>query len=980
MIGQQIGQYRITEKIGEGGMGEVYLATDTSLDRKVALKFLPASLRNDPEARERLLREAKAASKLNHKNILTVYAVESIDDHDFIAMEYIEGQSLKEMLDSHEEIPMAQVLRIGLHLCDGLAAAHEQGVVHRDIKPANILVTPKGQVKITDFGLATWHGAQQLTKEGSTVGTAAYMSPEQVQGIAVDARSDIFSAGIVLYELITQHQPFPGEHDAAKAYSILNESPEPLARYKTSIHPGLQEIINRALEKDPSTRYQSAMGMLADLKRVRREIDGPSQPSAPSRTMPALKKRSYVKPVVAGGLVVVAALVFFVLKPFKFEIAPEQQASASENSIAVLYFDNVADANDTDKTAQMITSLLISGLSESQSLQVVSRQRLYDILAQLGKADAKSVDRTTATEVAKEANVRWMVTGEILQTSPRIVATAEVAEVKSGKLVTTQKVEGTPGEDIFTVADHLSQAIRTNMVVPGQPSTPETVASVTTHSPEAYRYYMEGLDYSWHYYNDKAIESFKKALSYDSTFAMAYYQLATLPAVAEIGGIEPAQLKEWLTKAEQYAANASWKEQRYIKTAAHASRGEVGLELAELNKLLDRYPNDLEALAFKGNACRNVRRFDEAIACFERFIAVDPKNGEAYNLLAYIYDAQGNTEKSIWAINQYMAAQPNDANPYDSRGDLYAYNGDLANAISSYRKALEISPQFGTDSKLGCMYVFAGNYVRAESTFQAIAQNSNPSRRSKGRTYLALIPYYQGQFQEALQLVDDGIAADRLEGYDGTWYIAKLRIKALCLRLQGKFAAATALRREACELLHRQQPESIAYDRPALARFLLEQGDTTHAIAINDSIQQDILARPDTVGQSSFYNYLSACSALWRGDSRGAIAAFERTDVTGWRAPWSYKLAKLYIDQGMLEKAVDLLERNVSYFNADDAFDAWSTVRFHYLHGIAYERSGWKDKAAKEYGTFLDIWKNADPGIKEVDDARSRLTALQKGA
>ena len=336
MIGQTISHYKITAKLGEGGMGEVFLATDTSLDRQVALKFLPASLQKDPEARERLIREAKAASKLNHKNILTIHAVASAEGRDFIVMEYVEGQSLRELLDSGEDMPILQVLKIGMQICDGLATAHEQSVIHRDIKPANILITPKGQVKITDFGLATWRGASQLTKEGTTVGTAAYMAPEQIQGKKPDPRSDLFSLGVVLYEMIARRRPFQGDHDAAISYAISNEIPEPLQRYKSGVHPGLEQVVGRALEKDPSTRYQSASDMLAELKRIKREIEG-SQPSMLSRTMtataaPKKASASKVKYVVASSVVLVAALVVFVLKPFKFDVAPEQKATAADNS------------------------------------------------------------------------------------------------------------------------------------------------------------------------------------------------------------------------------------------------------------------------------------------------------------------------------------------------------------------------------------------------------------------------------------------------------------------------------------------------------------------------------------------------------------------------------------------------------------------------------------------------------------------------
>src|SRR5258706_3037878 len=267
MIGQTISQYKILEKLGEGGMGVVYKAHDTKLDRIVALKFLPNYLSSDVNEKERFYHEARAASALLHANVAVIFEVNEHEGMLYLAMEYVEGQTLKKFIEESDPLSVKKVLDIAIQSCDGLVIAHEKGIVHRDIKSDNIMITPKGQVKIMDFGLAKVKGATKLTKAGSTLGTAAYMSPEQAQGEEVDPRSDIFSFGVVFYELLTTKLPFRGEHQAAILYSLINEDPLPLARFDDKISPELQRIVSKALAKDREDRYQHADEMLSDLRR-----------------------------------------------------------------------------------------------------------------------------------------------------------------------------------------------------------------------------------------------------------------------------------------------------------------------------------------------------------------------------------------------------------------------------------------------------------------------------------------------------------------------------------------------------------------------------------------------------------------------------------------------------------------------------------------------------------------------------------------
>ena len=462
MIGKTISHYKILEKLGEGGMGVVYKAQDTKLDRLVALKFLPHHLTTEAVEKKRFVQEAKAASALNHPNITTIYEIDEFEGHTFIAMEYCEGETLKQIAEK-ETLSVKRVLDIGIQICEGLTMAHEKGIVHRDIKSDNIMLTPRDQVKIMDFGLAKLKGATKLTKARSTLGTAAYMSPEQASGEEVDSRSDIFSFGVVLYELLTGQLPFQGEHQAAIIYSIVNEEPQPVARFNSKVSQELERIVSKALEKEKNERYQHADELLADLRRERKSLEYVKTTEIPPQAVAPKPKKRILPLIVPASIVFVLILLFLILKPFKFQIAPEEKAIAEENSLAIMYFVNLVDPDDKDRFAQMITALLITDLSTSQYMRVVSQQRLYDILKLLGKENLKVIDKTVASEVARKAGVKWILTGNILQAKPNIVLTSDISEVTSGEILATQRVTGETGEDLFSVVDKLSAKIKENL-------------------------------------------------------------------------------------------------------------------------------------------------------------------------------------------------------------------------------------------------------------------------------------------------------------------------------------------------------------------------------------------------------------------------------------------------------------------------------------------------------------------------------------
>jgi tetratricopeptide (TPR) repeat protein len=973
MIGKSISHYEILEKLGEGGMGVVYKARDIQLERLVALKFLPPHIAEHPEEKARFIHEARSASALNHPNVTTIHGIEDSPEGLFIVMEYVEGKTVKEIAEK-ESPSIKRILDIAIQVCEGLTSAHKKEIVHRDIKSDNIMVNPEGKVKIMDFGLAKLKGATKITQTGSTLGTAAYMSPEQASGEEIDSRSDIFSFGVVLYELITGHLPFKGEHQAAIVYSVINETPEPLTRYKANVPDGLQRIVVKALEKDRDERYQHIDDLLADLRRERKSLEYVKTTQIPIAE-PSKPKRRLLPFIIPASVVFILALIFLVVRQFKLEVAPEKGAVAKENSLAVMYFENMADPEDKDRIAQMITALLITGLSETpQYMEVVSSQRLYDILKLLGKENLKVIDKTVASEVAKKAQVKWILTGEVLQIKPNIVLISEISEATTGKILATQKVSGEMGEDLFAVVDKLSPQIAKALSLPEQAKKEieRPIAEVTTHSQQAYSYYLEGVDYWAKYYFAEAERSFTKALEFDSTFAMAYYRLAQVKSGEE--------RKRLTTQAVKYSEKASQKEKYYIESWQAYVSGDYSKDVELLQKLVERFPEEKEAfLQLGGIYHTNLRQSEEAVQhYYSKAIEIDPLYKEAYNELAYVYDKMGDFDKSIWAINKYIDLAPDEPNPYDSRGDLYAWNGKLDEAIESYKKALAIKPDFYSSlAKLGHMYLFKREYAKSESCYQELSSSTEKDTRSQGRTYLAFIPLYQGKFEQALKALDDGIAADKMEQVKGE-SSTKHFLKAMIYENKKNLNLALNEIKKSMEIVREESPDAIFYWQDHYAYLLVENGDVTAGQEVANALKRDIEKKdPGMLPAYGDYWYMVGKIELAKGNLETAITNFVQATKGIPLFDASFLLSGIYLKSGRLGAAVTELEKGLLRYDENRAQSTIYAVKAYYLLGLAYEKSGWNEKAIEKYDEFLDIWKNADPGIPEVEDAKERLKKLK---
>ncbi|HWO58185.1 MAG TPA: protein kinase [bacterium] len=648
MIGQSIAHYQIIRKLGSGGMGEVFLAQDSRLERQVALKFLSENLTKDPEARARLLREAKAASKLNHPNIMTIHAVESINDRDFIVMEYVEGQDLAAYLKSRA-LSTEDKLTLGIQIAEGLGRAHAAGVIHRDVKPSNVLVDQDGRPRLLDFGLATFEGAARLTQTGSTVGTAAYMSPEQASGRDCDHRSDLFSFGVVLYEMLADRLPFQGAHNAALMYAIVNDEPQPLARYLTGVSEELQRIVSKCLAKHPAERYQSAADLIADLRRLVRTSSSGSP-----------------------------------------------QAVARKKMLAVLPFENLGPADD-EYFADGITEEIISRLAAVAEIGVISRTSVMQYKGT--KKPIREIGGELGVDYVLEGTVRW---GKAAQGPSRVRITPQLIRVNEDTHMWSDRYDRVL-EDIFDVQSDIAEKVTEQLNVKlGDPER-RAIEAKPTENLDAYHAYLRGYEYitnpDYTAENHRlAIQMFERAVSFDPAFAQAHACLSIAHSGLYFFGGDPTP--ERAEKARQTVATAlSLKPDDALTAIANGFylyRCRIDYEdaLDEFKRAVRLRPNHALAIFLIAAIQRRLGRPAEALEGIKAAQKLDPAS------IQYITEA-GITcfllrrfDEAESYLNQSIRLAPDQYNAYTwyAMLRLFAY-GDLPGA----RRRLESMGERGLE-------------------------------------------------------------------------------------------------------------------------------------------------------------------------------------------------------------------------------------------------------------------------------------------
>ncbi len=958
MIGQTISHYRVLAELGSGGMGVVYRAEDLALGRQVALKFLPERLAADPDARQRFRREAQAAASLDHSGICTVYETGEAGGLPYLAMALIEGTTLKERL-AQGPLPLAQALDIGAQVADALAEAHARGVVHRDVKPANIMITPRGQAKVMDFGLAQVAGATQLTEVGTTLGTVAYMSPEQTQGGAVDARTDIWSLGVVLHEMVTGRRPFAAENQAALIYEIRHDTPPPLSARCPGVPTGLERIVARCLAKDPADRAVGA-GELASAMRSIGSVPAGARSGARSR--PAARRPLML---VAAALALLAAgLAVMKRVPGPWRVRPD----AGSMALAILDFRDLSSPDDPSASAGL-AGLLQAGLVEASPVRVISPEYLLDLRRRSFGASRGPIADEQALEVARKAGATLLLCGQLTALSAERTVMWRLVDARNGASLAASREAGT---DLSRMADRIITAVAAKIAAQANAPLAATVGPVgeiTTRSPDAYRNYIAAELAAEEGRPQEALERLRAAVEIDSTFALALYELSRA-----LNDVDDPSFPDFARRAWRFRGRLGLRDRMKLESWMQAAIwGDYGEAIATYEEMLARWPDDRKVLTYLTRGYQYLNRYREILDVAQRGLTLYPDD-RTFGLAGQLsLESLGRVEEAREAGRHFALRHPDDDEAWSQYGLRLLMCGEPDSAEASFRRMGALAATDSDAYELALCAYFRGDAGAAAARLQALGRQASMPGQDR-------IAHLAGELSEHLAAAECYLEAGRI-GAALACCDEAISLAPAANQAAGRWARETFLVRagRAREVVKRARTHPEARLDDLALGLALADLDSVAGAKVALAALQARESKGDYGGKARrWIRMIAAKIALAEGDPEGALGFLDEMWQFGVKPRSLFDIerrevtARAHASAGRFDRALAELQELARIYKGH--------ALAHYELGTLYEQMKRPRDARREYERFLAMWEKADADAPHVAEARARLAALAGGA
>ena len=980
-------RYEFIEELGIGGMGRVYKVFDKKITEEVALKILKPEISKDEKTIERFGNELKFTRKIVHKNVCRMYDLNEEKGTQYITMEYVPGEDLKGTIVRVGQLSVGKAVSVAKQVCEGLMEAHRLGVVHRDLKPQNIMIDKEGNVRIMDFGIARSLKAKGITAAGMMIGTPEYMSPEQAEIKETDQRSDIYSLGVILYEMVTGRLPFEGDSPLSIAMKHKSEKPSDPRRFNTQISPELSRVILRCMEKDKEKRYQRAEELYSELDNIEKGL--PTRERVVPKRKPITSREITVQfslkklliPALAVIAVAIIAVIVWRLVPQK-RVVPFPQ---DKPSLAVMYFENNTGDESLDHWRKALSDLLIADLSQSKYIMVLSGEQLYNILEELNLLEAKSYSSKVLKKISTRGGVQYILVGKLAMAGDTLRINALLQEASTGNLMASEMVEGRGEGSLFSMVDDLTRKIKASFKLSEEEIASDIdkeVEKITTTSSDAYKYYREGMEYLTKGDYLKSIPLMEIAVAFDPEFAMAYRTMAN--AYYSIGYRTEARKR--YQKAFELSDRVSDRERYYIEGVYYGQSERTYDKAIEAhNELLKIYPDDFIGNSNLGDIYTDLEDWDKAIPLLEVNIKNKVESVQSYGNIVNSYAAKGLYDKARDVLKLYLRDISDNAYIRFNLADNYLYQGKYNLAQAEVAKAFSLDPNHYYNSLIkGDIYHYKEDLINAEKEYLKLLETEEPKAYEEGIKRLVALYLLQGMFEKSREQAEQGIALAGMLG-ETEWgsrfhlYLAYMHLKSKNLEEALKeYDDALTIASEA-GILDRQREALYFRGRVYIEMKFKDESQKT-ADELKELIENGMNRKA-----MRLYYHLMGMIELERENFSAAIESFNQAlallpsqfDPDDGQALFIDPLAFAYYKAGDYKKARQEYER-IIHLTTGRLFYGDIYTKSFYMLGKIYEEEDIQRQAIENYEKFLGLWKDADSGIAEVEDAKNRLAEMQK--